>query len=53
VQDKHRNMRLAAIKRKSMADTPCTPGGSAIGLWPPQQELHLHHSHHLPVTLPL
>ena len=51
LQDKHRNMRLAAIKRKSMADTQCMPGNTAFGLHPPQQALHLRHSHYLPVTL--
>ena len=44
-------MRLAAIKRKSMADTQCMPGNTAFGLHPPQQALHLRHSHYLPVTL--
>jgi hypothetical protein len=45
-------MRMAAIKRKSMADTPCMLGDTAFGSSLPQQELHLNGSHpQLQVTL--
>lgn len=46
-------MRMAAIKRKSMADTPCAPGGdTCFGLSLPQPEVHLHGSQpHMLVTL--